>query len=663
LGPGYVREAQNWECGITGGYTQSEGYERFDGQPKPSAAQYSILPVTITGSYALGDTLTGATSLATGVIIAATATYFVLTKVTGTFQAEAVQISAVTIATASGAQSVDSASTSKLKAQYRNLAADEYRDDIAAIPGSGSVLGYIKHNGVGYGFRNNASGTAAAMYKTTAAGWSLVALGREMAFTSGGTYVPAEGNVITGETSGATATLTRIALESGSYAAGTAAGKFIFASQTGTFQAETVKVGANLNIANIAANSSAITFAVPGGRFEMIKANFGGGTNTQRVYGCDGKNRGFEWDGTVFTPITTGMAADTPSHVGAHKNHLFFSFLGSGQHSGIGTPFAWTIISGAAELAQGDTVTGFMPQTGSSSSVSTVGTGAMAIFTRNRINILYGSSSADWNLVNYAEEQGAAAWSIQQIGLTMMLDDRGVTSLQTSAAFGNFQSSTLSRLIQKWINVARVNVIASCVARDKNQYRLFFSTGYALYVTMIGNKVRGMMPQLFFDRVTCAWSGEAADGTEEMFFGSTDGMVYQLDKGTSHDGEPIETYLHFAYHHAGSPRQIKDYRHCGLEVSGNGYSEFAFSYLLGYGTTEISQPGTATLVTSFTASFWDAFTWDAFIWDGQTLMPSEVGMRGSAENVSLLINSSSDYFLPITLGGATIHYLPGRLKR
>lgn len=655
---GACRAAQNYECGVIGGYSQIDGYERFDGQPSPSDGIYALLNVTITGSYALGDTLTGAVSGATGVIIAATSAYFALTKVTGTFQAEAVQIAAVTIATASGAQLPNAAATAKLSAQYKNLAADEYRADIAAVPGSGSVLGVVRLADVIYAFRNNAGGTAAAMYKSTTSGWSLVALGRELAFTSGGTYVPAEGDVLTGETSGATATLTRIALESGTYAAGTAAGKFIFASQTGTFQAETVKVGANLNIANIAGNSSAITFAVPSGRFEFVLSNFGGGANTKRIYGCDGKNRGFEFDGTVFVPVTTGMASDVPVHVGAHKNHSFFSFAGSAQHSGIGTPYQWTVISGAAELAQGDTLTAFMSQTGGTGTASTVGTGALAIFTRNRINILYGSSSADWNLVNFAEEQGALAWSVQKFFTTMMLDDRGVVSMESAAQFGNFQYASLSNHIKKFINEKLSKIKASCVVRAKNQYRLFFTDSYALYVTMDGNKLRGLMPVLYADAVTCAWSSEAVDGTEEMFFGSTDGVVYQMDRGTSFDGDAIERYLHLAYN---GDRQEKTYTHCGLEVAGDGYSEFNFSYSLGYGSADLQQPNNTTVTTSFAATLWDAFTWDAFIWDGQTLFPSEVNMEGTAENVSLLIESNSDYFAPITFSGAFINYLPGKL--
>jgi hypothetical protein len=48
---GLLKDCLNWEIGVNGGYARIEGYERFDGRPKPSAGRYYILNVTITGSF------------------------------------------------------------------------------------------------------------------------------------------------------------------------------------------------------------------------------------------------------------------------------------------------------------------------------------------------------------------------------------------------------------------------------------------------------------------------------------------------------------------------------------------------------------------------------------------------------------------------------------
>ena len=87
---------------------------------------------------------------------------------------------------------------------------------------------------------------------------ATLALGdvRTLAFTSGGTYVTKVGDTITGATSGATATVAFVEVTSGSFAGGNAAGTLRLRYQTGTFQSETLNVGANLDVATIAANSA-----------------------------------------------------------------------------------------------------------------------------------------------------------------------------------------------------------------------------------------------------------------------------------------------------------------------------------------------------------------------------------------------------------------------
>lgn len=661
--PGKVRRAQNWEVDVNQGYTRIPGYERFDGQTRPSTASYSIIDITITGSLVAGNVVAGATSGATATVIAISSAgddfYAVLTKITGVFQSgEDLDVSSVKQAEVNSTLRPSGATTSLLNAQYKNLAADEYRSDIAAVPGSGSVLGIIMYNDVKYAFRANTGGTAVDMYKSTAGGWSQVALGYERAFTSGGTTEITEGQTIVGAASGATAVVTRVMLESGSWAAGDAAGKFIFASQTGTFQAENIDVsGGGSNLATIAGDSSEISM-VPGGRFEFDIANFGGQEGTRRLYGCDGVNRGFEFDGSVFCPIDTGMAIDAPSHVSAFKNHLFFSFESSSQHSGIGAPYAFTIISGAGEIAVANTITAYSEQPGST------GQATLGIFSQNRIHMLYGTSAADWVLVQYRREIGAYAYSVQEFGMTLMLDDRGIANLLTAQEFGNFQHNMLSKDIQPWIQQKRGFFTASTIARDKSQYRLFFSDKYALYLTTDNRKVLGIMPMLFKHEVTCITSQENSSGQEEIYFGSSDGYVFQLDRGTSFDGESIESFIDLPYLHNGSPRIKKRYKTASVEAFGGGYHLISFSYLLGYGNSGSGVESTQQLPVNFRDNQWDGgLVWDAFFWDGEVLSPSRAKLKGRAENISLRFRSNGDYFSPITLSSVHLRLGSGRPLR
>jgi hypothetical protein len=658
---GFLRSSSNVEVGVEGGYVTTQGYERYDGQAKPSDGAYYTVAATITGSYALGNTLTGASSGATGTIIAVvtgTSAYFVLTQVVGAFTSgENLQIAAVTIATASAGSVQGAAPTAALDATYKNLAADVYRALIAAVPGSGSVLGVWKYNDNVYAVRNNAGGTAAVMHKATTSGWSAVNLGREVAFTSGGTYEIAVGDVITGATSAATATITKVVLSSGSWAAGTAAGYLYFASQTGTFQAENLDVPGHANSATIAGNSSAITLS-PSGRFEFINYNFGGAASSQKMYGCDGVNKAFEFNGTAFAWIRTGMATDAPDHIAAFKLQLFLGFDASLQHSAITDPFTWSAILGAGELAMGENITNIVNAPGGTDS------GALVITTRNKTKVLYGNSSSDWNLIDFNPDAGALAYTAQfTAGRMVWLDDRGITDMQTSQAFGNFHGADLSQLVSPYIKALRSTAIAACVVREKNQYRLFFSGGAALYTTFVGGKVAGVMPIALTNPVACICSLEAGDGVEETFFGSTNGMVYQMEKGTSHDGEAIAWSAELAYNHFGSPRQLKTFRSAGVEVSGSGYCAFTLGYNVGYGSSELPQGATTSLSATLNTANWDTFIWDAFYWDGQTLSPSFANLDGTAENISLVFAGSSDEYQPITFNGAVVDFSPRRMLR
>jgi len=648
-----VQDCLNFEMGVELGYQDIEGYERYDGQTSPSSVTYSILDVTISGSVSVGDTITGVTSSATAVVLAIVTSedpdYLVVTKITGTFEpgGEVLNVSGAPEATSLGSPSADAASNSMLSAQYKNLAADEYRSDIAAVPGSGQIRGIWMLDNIVYAFRDNAGATACVMHKASTSGWVAIDLGLELSFTSGGTYEIAEGNTITGATSGATAVITRVVLESGSFSAGDAAGRVIFASQTGTFQAENLDVGGNLNVATIAGDSDAITM-LPGGRFEFYNTNFGGLFGEKRIYGVDGVNRGFEFDGTVFVPIETGMSTDNPLHVTEHKNHLFFSYSGSAQHSGIGTPYIWSPVFGAAELATGDQINSFIVEPGSE-----IG-GTLAILNANRVNMLYGSSSADWNLVKFRKDIGALPYTAQSMTSTFFFGDRGITDLPTTERFGNFQYATHSRMIQKFINEKKINASASCIARDKNQYRVFFSDGYGLYTTL--NKdgsVMGMMPVSFIDEINCMFSLENNSEVEVIMFGSDNGFVYQLDKGTSFDGEPISAFLTTQFDFGGLLRWLKRYSTAALEGEGTGYAAFDFSWVISYGSSTKHQENPKNKVIDLTSAKWDTGeTWDSGgFWDGQSIKPAVLKLTGSGENIAFTIAKNSDYFSPVRWSG------------
>lgn len=667
INPGFARVSVNYEP-LEQGYMRIDGFERFDGQPKPSAASYWILDFDAgTAAINEGDIVTGADSSATGeaLIDAVVETgsyggsdatgYNVLVNLSGNFQNnENLQVSAATKSVADGIEKKRGADTDALDATYLQDAIETTRTDILAVPGSGNMRGAWVFKGLAYAFRDNSGATAVDMYKETTAGWVLQDLGETFTYTSGGTTEIQEEDTVTGSISGETAVVKRVILDSGTWAGGNAAGRLIVYSVSGAFQAENLLVSA-ADLATIAADAVPNTLEA-GGRFDFANSNFGGHSGTNRMYGCDGKSLGWEWDGAVFVPIITGMTTDTPAHVFVHKKHLFFSFTGgSMQHSGIGDPYAWTILSGAAELAIGEEITGF----------SGNATKTLTIFGRNKIAILYGTSASDWELVVLTDEAGAIEWTQQLIGSPIYMDDRGLRSLETTQAFGDFKLGTLTRLIEpvfKAKRAASVTAQGSIRVRAKDQYRLFWSDGFGMTMYL----GRGKPEIMEFDLgkvVHCIGGGEDSTGEEIMFFGSTDGFIYQLDAGTSFDGAKITAFVRLPFNHVGSPTRHKKWRQSTLELDADIDTVLLVLADFGFGDPEATTADEKSFTVSGGAGYWNLDNWNEFIWSATATGVALLHIEGEGTNISVSFFSDKIYEKPHTLNGITLHYSELRLQR
>ena len=238
--------------GEAGGYTRLQGYERFDGQPKPSEATFILIPFDAgTNEPDVDDLVTGSVSAYTGVVAGYTVTsgdwstndavgLLALHATTGTFVDNEIFTNTTqtnTCCTQNGAQEPQGAPTDALYDSWLQASIEWRRGEIDAVPGEGDILGVWQYNGTKYAFRNNVGSTAAVMHESTSSGWSAVDLGQTMAFTAGSTIDPVVGLTITGGTSGATGVISGYSISSGTFGANSAAGNIYFHTLTGTFQA------------------------------------------------------------------------------------------------------------------------------------------------------------------------------------------------------------------------------------------------------------------------------------------------------------------------------------------------------------------------------------------------------------------------------------------
>jgi hypothetical protein len=651
---GAMRGAINYEPVFGGGVQSLGGIERFSGQPRPSDATYTILPAAVPGIYPPpGATVTGSVSGATARVIVTHSSYIVVTKVIGAFGASEVLTSPGYGGGTFGSAFAYPAVTPDMDNAWSTLAANVYRADIAAVPGAGPIRGLAILGSSVYAWRDTASGTAMAIYRSTSSGWALVPMYTELGFTSGA-VAPAEGALLS--KGGVSATVKRVVLESGSWSGATAAGRLIVTTPSGgAFTAGAVTGTATLTLAATlpgALVQSAITLA-PGGRVQTDAGNFTASLQTRRLYGCDGVNREFEFDGDVLVPLKTGMNARANA-VKVHKNHLFFCFNGSIQCSGIGQPYAWTPIFGAAELGTGDTGVGFVTVAGSESQ------GALIVLCANSTFVLYGNSSADWNLIPLSTQRGALPYSVQEFaGVPFAYDTPGFVAFSPTQTFGNYQTDVVSRSVEQ---VARnLTPTVSVVNKNLVRYRCFFSDGTALVCGPSPNGYRWATLE-YGKTITAATSDEIAN-TMRVFYGDDTGMVYEADVGRSLDGEPIGCFIKLAALSQGSPVTEKAYRGAWVETKGQG----AFS-LSGIAEFDDSDPQVDPSLLSARTLFgsggiWDQSQWDAAFFDAQQYGRSRFDFEGSGYNVAPIFSSVSATQLPHEIATLTFLYTPRRMAR
>lgn len=655
---GYVRDALNFEVSSVkgGGYSRCDGYERFDGRAAPSSATFSLLQMTfIAGDAFPGrvtpETVAGTTSGAGGQLIWIGSNYLVLTGVSGTFQVGEIvtDLAANQIGTVVTQTIVP---TNQEVAVYTSAAADYYRTLIQKVPGSGPIRGVavLPINGTDevFAWRDNAGGTAGAIYKATTSGWTAVTLLREVSFTAG-TGLPTENDTLT--QGGVTSTIRRVIHETGSWTGGTATGRIVINTPSGgSFAAGAATApGSTLTLSGA---DSAITIPA-GGRYQFESHNFFGQSGTRRLYGANGVGRACEFDGTVYLTLNHNDANHHPKLIGVNKEHLMLGVESSLVHSGPGVPYQINAAAGGGEIALGDTITNFLPQAGSEQG------SAFGITTRSNAHMLYGSSALNWNRVGLNMGVMGVAYTASRLNQTYWLDDDGVTNLRASQDFGNFNSAMITNNITTYIKAKQSLAVGSAVNRDRSQYRVYFSDGTALYATIVNGRVLGLMPQQLAHPFHCLWDGVSTN--TRIFAGGTDGYVYQLDSGTSFDGSDIDAYLVFNWNATRSPRTLKRYRKASIELQGGTYAAIQFGYNLSYGKPGVPQATSREYaITSTGVPFWDSFTWDAFYWDGAALSPQETEMRGSGENVQLVIRSGTNYIPKYTLNSIILHYTPRR---
>ena len=649
IDPGELISCRNYEPHYeTGAYRRVAGYERFSGLPRPHKAEYWKVSLSDIsgGPFILGETVTDGVETAVVVIYtvdeeaADDSGYMIITDLTNDVDQGATWTGNTSSASATSTSDTEyEGEEDEDLHDIAQIAAEKNRRDVIFKVGEGTCEGPVRgvniYNNVVYAFRNVIGGGEGSMWKSTLTGWERVDLGYKIRFVDGSTQ-PNIGDTVDGASSGASCVIQRVVLTAGFWAGDDGEGYIV---TTEVFNGPFI-TGEDLTVAGNKVALTDLSVAQltqtlpPGGKYRFRNYNFGGHTSTYRMYGVNGVGNAFEFDGSVFAQIETGMAYDQPLHIGVHRGQLLLAYDGGSlQHSGKNNPLSFQPVLGANEITAGDQITGFMEEVGDVSFV----------FTRNKTFRLEGFVQENIQLKLHNSETGAIADTIQRIGRSVYLDDRGFTQLPTTDAFGDFASNQVSTnvdvLVQKFLSNSDVE--GSIINRTLSLYRCFFSNKGAITIGFSGNRVNGITLIDYGLSVNCTVNGEMLneDGksVERTFLGDNDGWVYETDVGRNFDGEDLEAYFVTAYHFSGAPERNKRYRRATLYVQGEGRTTLRVS--ADYNYNEIASNNERILDDSIPlgGGRYGIDRHGDFIWSRASQGDIRVPMDSHARNVSLIV--------------------------
>ena len=428
-------------------------------------------------------------------------------------------------------------------------------------------------------------------------------------------------------------------------------GGFVFSGAVYVFRNNLTGTGAHLYRATGAGWQLVATpTLLPNGRVKTLLANFTGSAGTKEIVGVDGVNPAFRFNGTTFTQIAGPIAPDAPTDLEVLPSQVLLLAYRKGSlvFSGVGEPTKFAAVDGGGEIPTADEIVALATQPDNS----------CAVFCRNRTYVLYGKSKADFNLTTLSSATGAIPHSVQNIGDSVYLDDRGLTRLNRVQQFGNFDMATISQKIEPLLKRYTGRVTASFVIKGKNQYRICFDDATGIIVTFFGAEVAGFSTFSFDRVVRCAFSDEDDQGREVVFIGSDDGYLYQLERGFSFDGQPISSTIRPAFYNGGSPDHKKRWRKIVLEVDTVSESTLVVTPDFDYSSPDTPADRSQTIIATGGGGYWDADAWDAFSWSAASTFTADIYIDGVARNMCLVINSTSADEPPHVLNSFLIHTSP-----
>lgn len=661
--PGRLLAVENFEVAFgAAGYRRIAGYERFDGRTLASEAVHHLLPFdTGTSAIAAGDTATGPSG--SGYVLRVdlssgswgsgdAAGTLVIGALSGSFaDNDAISVSGSPKALVNGTLTEGAAGDEDYSSD--SVLAREYARGLITKPtGYNEIRGLAVYQGDVYCLRDaDAAGLTATLWRSSASGWTAVRTG----LRGGGTLRSDVSNF-----SGAAGAAKLFGADGKnrcwSYDGSTFAfAPAIYGSEGTSATALTPGNGAKVFTVTeatrdwVAGQSLTIYSAADAGKYMVgTVTTWAEPTLTVNVTSSAGASAS-DWH------IARSDGSNRPTSVIAHKNHLFLAYpLGQLQHSDLGDPFAFGLTSGAIGL--GDEIV----------DLKTLRADVLAALQTNRVSLLYGSSSADWQLKQHSRTSNTRSGSAQEVGgNAIFLTDAGVLTLAGSDAFGDFDAANIAGASLRTLRTVMRDYRCTSLVKSDSQYRVYGANQQVFVLSWAGAVASAETSAItrlrYLHQPVCTASGSLA-GEEVSVFGTDDGWVMRERSGTTFDGQTLHAFLRTSYWHARSPDVKKRWRKLKLDCDASQAAtiRFRLDYDLGGEETVSSIEFNADAVPS--GGFYDVDNWDEFHWSAYDASQIESDVEGVGRCLSLLLWAEGD-FQPFSVSNLTMQYSPLELKR
>lgn len=284
-----------------------------------------------------------------------------------------------------------------------------------------------------------------------------------------------------------------------------------------------------------------------GSAYEVIDANFWDTPDGRAAYFVNGAEHGCMFDGKYLVRIRTGRPTegDNPRHVASHLGFLHLGFQsGAVVFTGNGHPLSVLGLGSAAAAGVynfGEPITGMLTLNGST----------LGVWTDRATRGLQGNSpqanafgGSGYTPIMISPAINCVEYSlVNLVGEAVWCSYRGVETVRTVNAYGDFETLPLSAPAQGWLQ-GRLQVdltigsrpsrlVYSVGVRNKRQYRAYFADGFCFTLTMFD---AGDLPVCTIQQLY------RPNATETGFANSQPtnaGVVRHLYNGTRSDGKEV----------------------------------------------------------------------------------------------------------------------------